>query len=365
MGAGQTDFGLRVLGLLVGLAVLGAVWWNSRNFGRRVPLVALVLLGFCPMVLRYGDSPRAYGCGVLLMLLALGAVWRLIEQPSRWRIALAAAAALLSVQCLYFNSVILLAIALGAVAVCIRRRAWKTATIVLGIGAVSALSLLPYLGIMSRLSGWNVLFKSERSFLGILESFHGAVNSPDGYVIWVWAAAGVVFLAACVAMLARRRTPEAAPRQDAALFLLVTGTSAVICYVGFLKVLAYSLSPWHYLALVVLLAVLADGAVNLLAKGNTAARFVCLCAVVGLAYFVNSQDGQLILPRATPGRPPAPASPTSTSWRPGSRRRRPRATWFSSTPGGPALPSTGTTTARHRGQRSRTSAIPASTGTTS
>ena len=110
----QNDDALRLFGLIIGLAILAVLCLNARTFGSRLPLLSLALIGLNPMIIRYGDSVRAYGLGILLILLTLRSFWQLVETanfPSRKRIVVATLCALLSVHCLYYNSVLLLAIA--------------------------------------------------------------------------------------------------------------------------------------------------------------------------------------------------------------------------------------------------------------
>ena len=71
VGFGGTDLALRVLGFLTGLGALGALWYVGRILGTRLPVIALVLFAMSPVAFA-GDSLRAYGLGVLLILLALG-----------------------------------------------------------------------------------------------------------------------------------------------------------------------------------------------------------------------------------------------------------------------------------------------------
>ena len=128
-----SDGALRVLGVSIGLLILGTIWLNTRSLRLGFPLLLLALIALNPMVIRYGDSIRAYGLGIALILLALGAMFRLVESFTPGRAAIAGLAAVLSVQCLYHNSVLLFAICLGAAAVTIRRRRVKETLVVLGI----------------------------------------------------------------------------------------------------------------------------------------------------------------------------------------------------------------------------------------
>src|ERR1700736_5364495 len=133
----HNDAALRTLGCLTGLGIVAVLWINAHSLGARLPVLSLALIGLNPMLIRYGDSTRAYGLGILLILLTLRSFRRLVDSPApptTGRITVATLLAPLSVQFLYYNSVLFLAIAAGAMAVAIRARAWRTLGIVLGIG---------------------------------------------------------------------------------------------------------------------------------------------------------------------------------------------------------------------------------------
>src|SRR5437870_1513268 len=123
--ASASDSELRAFGVVIGMLILGAVWLNARVLRIGVPLVSLTLIGLNPMIIRYGDSIRAYGLGIALVLLALGTMWRLVESFTSGRAAIATLSAILSVQCLYHNSILVFATCLGAAAVTAHRRQFK------------------------------------------------------------------------------------------------------------------------------------------------------------------------------------------------------------------------------------------------
>ena len=82
---GGSDPAFRVMGFIVGLLLLGAVWLNGWFFHRSAPLVALSLLALNASVVRWGDSLRAYGLASALMLLALATGWRFARKPKlKW-----------------------------------------------------------------------------------------------------------------------------------------------------------------------------------------------------------------------------------------------------------------------------------------
>src|SRR5688572_23543246 len=132
----MNDQAFRVLGLVIGLCVVAALWFNARTFRQSVPLFSLALLAMSPSLIVWGDSIRAYGFGILLILLGGVSLWRFVEKPGAGRFAAAAIAAIGSVQTLFYNSVLLLAFCAGAVAVCALSRDWKKAGLVLTIGGL-------------------------------------------------------------------------------------------------------------------------------------------------------------------------------------------------------------------------------------
>jgi hypothetical protein len=254
--ASASDEQLRAFGVAIGLLILGALWLNARVFRFGIPLLSLALIGFNPMVIRYGDSIRAYGLGTLLILLALPAIWKVIESPSPRRIGLAGLAALLSVQCLYYNAILLLAICLGAIAVAVRHRQWSRGLVVLTIGAVSAISLLPYVTIFRRVGSWNFQFKAPITFAFLWGKLSETIAAPVGMARWVWV---FLFVAAVCAgawtLLRRSEEHEPLPAKDRALFALVTLLVSTAGYAGFLRVLSYVTQPWYYVVLLAFAAV--------------------------------------------------------------------------------------------------------------
>lgn len=282
----DNDAALRALGCFTGFAVLGALWFNARAFGIRWPVLSLALIGLNPMLIRYGDSTRAYGLGILLILLTFRSFWRLVEKPSppqTRRVLVATALALLSVQCLYYNSVLLLAIAAGTIAVAVRTRAWRTVGIVLGIGVLAAASLLPYVPMMRRMREWTFLVSYPADLAWLWKRICEVIGSPDPLCIWLWLGLFVVGLGlvASVAVsrlfpgLARRRTakenaqpvPSAAvhldlnqppPLPDTVLFAAVALIVGVVGYAAFLRMLHYYTQPWYYITLVAFAACALD-----------------------------------------------------------------------------------------------------------
>src|SRR2546426_4903031 len=77
LGAGlDSDTALRALGMIVGLGTLAMFWWNARVFRSGLPLLSVALAALAPSLVWYGDTIRAYGLGMLLILWVTGSLWR-------------------------------------------------------------------------------------------------------------------------------------------------------------------------------------------------------------------------------------------------------------------------------------------------
>ena len=198
MFGANDDLALRALGLITGLGILGAAWASGRSFGIKWPVLSLALIGLNPMLIRYGDSTRAYGLGILLILLTLRGFWRLVDSPgppTTRRIIEATLLAVLSVQCLYYNSVLLLAIAAGAMAVALQSHAWRTLFGILGIGMLAAASLLPYIPMMRRVREWTFLVSGpDGGFSWLWTRLCEVLGSPTRLGVWLWPGLAIVGL---------------------------------------------------------------------------------------------------------------------------------------------------------------------------
>ena len=240
--AAASDGQLRIFGVIVGLLILAVIWLNARWLGFGAPLLSLGLIGLNPMVIRYGDSIRAYGLGIFLMLLVLGAMWRLIESLTPGRIAFATVVALLAVQCLYYNAVLLGAVSLGGLAVACRRRQVRTVFVILAIGGLAALSVVPYLPIIRSVQRWSFIWKTPLTASATWTKAMETFGSPVSAMGWVWIGIFSVAVVAGGWTFLRKRSID-----DRTLFSFVTLISGTLVYAGFLKVLSYLTQPWYYI----------------------------------------------------------------------------------------------------------------------
>jgi hypothetical protein len=254
------DLVFRLLGCVIGLSLVAVLWLNARLLKFNFPLVSLALLGFSPMVVKWGDSMRAYGFGSVLIVLTFMMIWQVVNSPTKRNVALAAIVAICSVQALYHNTVLLLAIGMAGVAVALLNRQWKRAAIVIGIGIVAAVSLLPYAPPMQRRSEFSIIFlRSEFNSSWFWSRISDAVNYAGTGLNWVWL--GLVLGAVFFGMLAWLRTDghEETERRNSALYcLVVLLVSVPSCFVLF-KIMRYPSQTWNYLPLLAVAAVAVDG----------------------------------------------------------------------------------------------------------
>ncbi len=256
---GGSEFWLRILGLIVGLALVGALWWNARSHSRSLPFFSLVLLGFSPTVIRYGDSVRAYGFGTFLILMTFGLIWKVVDSPNPRRIFLATLSAVLSVQCLYQNAVLLLAICAAGFTVCLSRGLRKRSLLVIGMGMIAAVSLLPYIPTIRGQQGWGALVEVPVNLSWLWFKLCESIEPSGPFAVYVWigligiAVGSALFCFACPLVLGLSRQ-----QKDLILFSSLTLITGVVGYVAFLKIVSYMTQPWYYIALLALIAVTLD-----------------------------------------------------------------------------------------------------------
>jgi hypothetical protein len=240
-----SDAALRAFGLSIGLLILGVVWLNSRWLRLGFPLLSLALIGLNPMIIRYGDSIRAYGLGIALMLFVLGAMWRLLESFTPGRVAIAAVSAVLSVQCLYYNSILLLAICLGAAAVTVRRRRFKETLVVFAIGGISAATLSPYVPTIQRVHLWNFIWKAPFTPEELWRTFGSRLEIAAWIVLFA-----LVLIGGLWALRRQSADLQDEAKNERLLFGLVTLVIGTAAYAGFIRSLGYLTQPWYYIAFV-------------------------------------------------------------------------------------------------------------------
>lgn len=256
----MNDPAFRALGFFIGLGVTAALWFNARTFRHSVPLLSLALLGMSPSMIRWGDTMRAYGFGIVLILLTCALLWRFIDRPQLGRFAASALLAIASVNVLYYNAVLLFAFCSGGIAVCIYRRRRRDAAVVVLIGALAAFSLVPYAATIRDTEAWSMLVRIPNYDFHWFWTKLGETLNPGGresLLAWV-ALASAAAVYGTIAVIFSRWLNISEDQREIALFALVTLLVGTIGSFIFLRALSYYTRPWYYLTLLTVTAISVD-----------------------------------------------------------------------------------------------------------
>jgi len=282
LGMPETDFGLRTFGLCVGLLLIAAFWIASRMMGRGLPLISLSLVALNPMVIRFGDSMRAYALGMVFIIITMGLIWRFIEKANPSRGLLAGIAAVISVQTLYQNAFFLFAICVAGVAVLIRRRQWPVALYLLLIGFVAAISLLPYVKPIHDAQTWWVVSQSGINLhIALLR-----LRKLTGGFFEVWVFAVVVAVVSGLSRFFRpMQNKEKVEQNDLLLFGAIALVLGAIGFGVFIKMSGLLTQFWYYIPIFCFTAICCD---VVLLRAFPVSRLIVLAFAVAALVFSTS-----------------------------------------------------------------------------
>ncbi|MFN2602562.1 MAG: hypothetical protein ABR582_07390 [Gemmatimonadaceae bacterium] len=284
LGGLMNDPIFRLLGFGVGIALVIVLWFYARTLRYRIPLVSIALLGLTPSVITWGSTLRAYGFGMALSILCTAFLWRVV-QFGRWRdFLLACVAAVLSVQALYYNSVLLLAMCSGGLVVSMRRRDPRTSILIAAVGAAAAMSMIPYAWVVARVSQWTDVLRIPRYDFPLFWSKLYETLQPGGrWTLTLWAVIFVIALVATARGFRNKKEPGPTQTQrDVAAFCATTMLVAAAGVFVFLRVLSYETQAWYYLSLLAICAICIDGISGSLIHTDRA-RQARLAAVIAFA----------------------------------------------------------------------------------
>lgn len=298
-GLASSDTGYRVLGWLIGLGILGALWLNARLVGDNVPLISLVLFGLSPLAILVGDSMRPYGLGLLFIILARALIWKLVVSPRLYIFFLAACTAVLSVQALYQNALMLLAVCAAAVIPAARAGHWRRSALVIATGGTAALSLTPYLGIIARAQDWSVLNRGLVTLASLASVMTSALEAGGQGVMIAWGVLGALATGfGLIAGMSRRGSLTERDHRR----LLCQGITLVLVpgiFLGFLLFLGMPTQAWYYLLPTCVMAVAIDEVFALAALRGGGWRALRPLIVVVLFAFGISEAWQGVAVRQT------------------------------------------------------------------
>ncbi len=317
MAGGQSDLALRFLGLLFGLGLIAVLWMASWKVRRAPPLAGLVLFGLSSTVIIFGDSLRPYGPGSLFAMALVTAAFVFLQKPSITRVIWLALFAVLSVQTLYHNVVIVAAVCFGAWAVCWRRKDKRAAFQVLCVAALAAISLLPGLhALLSNPDASQVLRKGMNRFR-FVESYENAFDYPVTGYIYDWILlAGIIIFRACLYLWqkpgAPAKTDKAFAGDDLCLFASVTLILAAVGFPIFFWHAQLTMATWYLIPLMALAAVCFDAALPVF-RGILRVVFLAFVVITAVlatpktfgyltSHFSNvNRYSQLLMEQAAPG----------------------------------------------------------------
>ena len=296
---GNTDTSLRVLGAVIGVGIVLVLWLNKLLLGYRVPILALVLFSLNPQVILWGDSVRGYGLGSLLILLVYGLVWGVVQSPTTTRFVLAALVSILAVQCLYQNAVLLFVICMGGFVVCLRKRMWKRMLVVIGIGASGALSLLPYLPVISKSRSIYSIADFSQDSSVILGRFVDNLSFGSFPLLLAWfICCGFCIMASVYLIHFQPKGQNPVGRQEQAIFSLTILVIVPLLLLLFTKSAEIAIQPWHFVAWMGPITLSIDVLLEL--GSTTPARRICRIAfVLVVACITIPETWRLIQDRQT------------------------------------------------------------------
>jgi hypothetical protein len=240
----------RVFGLLAGLTVVTITVICAWRMSGRPPLLTLALLLLNGTVIRFGDSVRGYGMGMLLAVLVYWAGWRYVRAPSRGTFLTAIIAAVAAVQMTYHNAVVVFAVCTAAMVVLALRKETKAAAGILAVGGLAAATLLPYLVVFRSASVWGDVQRIDLTVRWLYQTWLQAIMSSGIEAVLAWNVAIPAAILASVLRIGRQRWREDPLLPFHWLVLIIL----LVAYVAFFFALSWLTAPWYYLTLMAVAA---------------------------------------------------------------------------------------------------------------
>jgi hypothetical protein len=260
LGFGQDDRSLRLVGIVIALGISAAFWAAAWTARRSPPLISLTLLGLNTTLIFYGDSLRAHGLGSALIVLTVAAMWWFLKKPSWLRAGILTAMAVLSVQALYQNAVLLAAICFGGWMVCFRGKNWRAAGKIFVAALVAAASLLPYWRNFFALSGASTALRSGFLPVSVFMKLDALIAFPLSQYDCLWEICALAVMAfGCLSLASKTAAPESeVTADDLPLFAGAILIATIVGFAGFIWYAALPTQPWYFLPPAALIAICFD-----------------------------------------------------------------------------------------------------------
>jgi hypothetical protein len=248
IGLGNGDLPVRGLGLVIGLSLIAALWWSCYLIDKSVPLWPLALFGFSPLALEGGDSLRPYGFGLIWIVLAFASFWRIAWSGSRIGSRTSAVIfAVLSVQSLFTNAFMILALSGGAILVLSMGKPRSRLALVIVVGLIAAVTLLPYVPVLRVTGDWSKIIANKNDVASVGAVALDAIADAGLPAYWIWLSLSCALLIAFLISLWPKLATALGLDRERAIFagttLLVAGSATI----GFLIVARYLVYPRYFL----------------------------------------------------------------------------------------------------------------------
>ena len=170
--------------------------------------------------------------------------------------------AILSVQVLYHNVVLVAAICFGAWAVCWRRKNGRAAFEFLLVAVISAASLLPYSQNLVAAAGTSSVIRTGVKLLRFFSSYRDTLGFPLTGYMYVWIALAVIIvIRAGIGFWRKPADPTSdASEDDLSLFASVTLVLLAIGFPIFFWRAQMAMQSWYLLPFLAAVAVCFDAA---------------------------------------------------------------------------------------------------------
>lgn len=228
------EVSLRLLGFLISVGTLAAVWRFTLRHAQRPPLFFGLLFFLAPTVVRSMGTIRPYGLSALILLLLTDELLRQLRQENPRRLWLCSLLALLAIHNHYLSVV---AIVLLAAAACMAggKSAWRPALAML----LPLLTMAIYLPILRVSAQWLAFIKTDQiRWQGPWEALIKLLAMEHTLPLYLWAA-GLFMVLWGLAFNLHRLAPTVMRFHLAILLLLPAGCAL------FLVLQRTNFSPWY------------------------------------------------------------------------------------------------------------------------